>query len=68
MKKNNTECVRDCRRKNYDLIQVPFPKGEREKIKAYCQAKGLTMNEFIRNAVRSAMREDSAGSPPPSPI
>lgn len=68
MNKTPSQRVVESRRKNSDLITVPFPKGEREKIKAYCQAKGFTMNEFIRNAVRSAMREDSVDSLPSSPI
>lgn len=51
MENKNTQYVKNCRQKNYDIISFPVPKGEREKIKAHAESKGESMNEYIRRLI-----------------
>lgn len=44
---------------NYDDIKVRVPKGEREKIKAAAEVAGMSVNEYIIDAIRIKMNEDS---------
>lgn len=57
--KTKTQIVMDSRRKNYDMVSLPLPKGQRDIIKAHCLKKGETMNEFIRRAIAETMERDS---------
>lgn len=56
--KTKTQTVMDSRHKNYDMISLPVPKGEREKIKAYAESKGMSMNEYIRQLIVKDMEQD----------
>ena len=38
--------------RNYDLITLRVPKGQRDEIKAYAAATGESMNGLIRRAIR----------------
>lgn len=55
MHKSASERVVESRRKNCDQIQFNVPKGERDKIKAYAESIGLSMNEYIRRSIRFTM-------------
>ncbi len=47
--------------KNYDRINVTFPKEFKAEIKAHAEAQGESMNAFIIRAVNETMqREDSS--------
>lgn len=45
--RNNTR-YRD---KTYDRLTLYVPKGSRDKLKDYVSAHGMSMNEFVNNAI-----------------
>lgn len=49
--KTHSQSVIESRRKIYDMIQFSVPKGEREIIKAYAEAQGLSLNAFVRCSI-----------------
>lgn len=53
--KSNSQRSMESRKKTSDQIQFIVLKGEREKIKAFAQARGLSLNEFIRLCIRKEM-------------
>ena len=44
---------------NYDRINVTFPKGKREIIKAHAEAHGESVNAFIIRSVDNQMKQDN---------
>ena len=38
--------------RNYDLITLRVPKGQRDQLKAYAASTGESMNGLIRRAIR----------------
>lgn len=44
--------------KAYDEIKVRVPKGDKEKIQAYAQSRGETVNGFINRLIADAMGVD----------
>lgn len=44
---------------NYDRINVTFPKGEKELLKAHADKKGESVNAFIVRAVRETLLKES---------
>lgn len=49
--------------KAYDEIKVRVSKGRKEKIKAYADSKGISVNNFINDAIDTAMeRGQQAGA------
>lgn len=44
--------------KNYDRINVTFPKGFKTKIKAHAEAQGESMNAFIIRAVNETIERE----------
>ena len=44
--------------KAYDEIKVRVPKGDKEKIQAFAQEKGETVNGFINRLIMEAMGVD----------
>lgn len=44
---------------NYDRINVTFPKGQREIIKAHAEARCESVNAFITRAVDNQMQLDN---------
>jgi predicted DNA binding CopG/RHH family protein len=45
-------------RKSYDHISFAAPKGFRDKIKAAADAKGISLQRFIRNAIEEQIKKD----------
>ena len=45
-------------KENYDRINVTFPKGQKEIIKAHAEAHSETVNGFIGRAVLETMERD----------
>ncbi len=43
---------------NYDRVNVTFPKGKRDIIKAHAVAHGESVNGFINRAVNETMERD----------
>ena len=45
---------------NYDRINVTFPKGQKELIKAHAQKHNESVNAFIIRAVNETMERDNS--------
>lgn len=43
--------------KAYDRINLTVPKGQKEVIKEYAEAKGESLNGFINRAIDEAMKK-----------
>ena len=43
--------------KAYDRINLTVPKGEKDKIKAFAESKGESVNGFIYRAILEAMKD-----------
>lgn len=42
---------------NYEQIQIRVPKGEKDKIKAFAESKGESVNGFVYRAILEAMKD-----------
>lgn len=49
-------------RRNYDLVTLRVPKGQRVKIREYATATGESMNSLIRRAIRELMEREGCVS------
>lgn len=58
VKKQNSKAIAKYKKENYDRINVDLPKGEREIIKEHVDARGISMQAFIRQAIYAAINED----------
>jgi len=47
--------------KAYDEIKVRVPKGTKDKIKAYADSKGESVNGFINRAIEETITHDLEG-------
>lgn len=43
--------------RTYDRINLTVPKGDKDKIKAYADSKGESVNAFINRAIKEAMEK-----------
>lgn len=50
---------------NYDRVNVTFPKGCREELKAHAAAQGESVNAFINRAITEAIERDNVRSAQP---
>ena len=48
--------------KAYDEIKVRVPKGDKEKIQAYAQSRGETVNGLINRLIADAMGVDKTAN------
>lgn len=46
-------------KKNYDRINVTFPKGQKDLLKAHASQRGESVNAFIVRAVKETLERDS---------
>ena len=44
---------------NYDRVNVTFPKGRKEELKAHAQARGESVNAFINRAITETLGRDN---------
>lgn len=44
-------------RENYDTLNLRVKKGERDRIKAFAEGQGKSLNGFCKEAIYSAMGE-----------
>ena len=58
--KTSTESKTKYNAKSYDEIKVKVRKGDKEQLKAFAAAQGLSLNEFITRAVAKAMHDGGA--------
>ena len=49
-------------RRNYDLVTLRVPKGQRVKIREYAATTGESMNSLIRRAIRELMEREKITS------
>lgn len=47
--------------KTYDRINLTVPKGEKEKIKAFAETKGESVNGFINRAINETIEREKEG-------
>lgn len=52
---------------NYDRINVTFPKGRKEEIKAHADTNRESVNAFIVRAVNETMERETNSSPTAAP-
>lgn len=45
--------------KAYDRINLTVPKGDKDKIKAYAESKGKSVNSYINDLIKEDMKKDS---------
>lgn len=43
--------------RTYDRINLTVPKGDKERIRAYAESKGESVNGFIYRAIMEAMQK-----------
>jgi predicted HicB family RNase H-like nuclease len=41
----------------YDSLRIVVPKGKKDKIKAYAESKGESINRFVNKAIDEAMNK-----------
>lgn len=46
-------------KKSYDSIILRIPKGERDKIRAFAELRGMSLNAFIYAAIKNEMEGKS---------
>jgi len=56
--KTSSECKTRYNKKKYEEIKLRVYKGEKDQIKAFATAKGMSMNEFISKAISKAMKTE----------
>jgi predicted HicB family RNase H-like nuclease len=44
--------------KTYDRINLTVPKGDKEKIKAFAESQGESVNGFINRLIAEAMQKE----------
>lgn len=50
---NQIEYINAYNREKYDRITILVPKGRKEEIKATAKKEGLSVNEYIINAIKA---------------
>ena len=43
---------------NYDRVNVTFPKGKKDILKAHAESKGESLNAFINRAIDETMERE----------
>lgn len=45
--------------KAYDRINLTVPKGDKDKIKAHAESKGMSVNSYINDLIKEDMKKDT---------
>ena len=56
--KKQQACVNRYISKSYDRINLTVPKGQKEKISAHAEARGESVNGFIKRAIEETLKRD----------
>lgn len=56
-KKRKAKWQNDYIAKTYDRINLTVPKGDKDLIREYAEARGESVNAFINRAIREAMEK-----------
>lgn len=43
---------------NYDSLRIVVPKGKKDKIKAFAESKGESLNGFVNRVINKEMESD----------
>lgn len=57
--KKQQACVNRYIGKAYDRINLTVPKGDRERIKNHAEARGETVNGFIKRAIGETIQRET---------
>ena len=57
--KKQQACVNRYISKSYDRINLTVPKGQKEKISAHAEARGESLNGFIKRAIEETLKRDT---------
>ena len=53
-----TKANRKYNEKAYDRVEITVAKGDKDKIKAFAEEKGLSMNAFINAAIQEKIKKE----------
>lgn len=56
--KSSTRAKNKYNAENYDSLRIVVPKGKKDKIKAYAESKGESINGFVNRAIDEAMADE----------
>lgn len=56
--KAQQKAVNKYMKENYDRVNLTFPKGKKELIKAHAEARGESVNAFINRAIDETMERE----------
>lgn len=57
--KKQQACVNRYISKSYDRINLTVPKGQKAKLSAHAEARGESLNGFIKRAIEEAIKRDN---------
>ena len=60
--KAQQKAVSEYMKANYDEIKIRIPKGQKDAVQAYAQAKGESVNALIWNLLQDAMGVDKTAA------
>lgn len=55
--KSSTRAKNKYNAENYDNLRIVVPKGKKDKIKAFAESKGESINGFVNRVIDEAMNE-----------
>ena len=58
--KKQQACVNRYISKSYDRINLTVPKGQKEKLSAHAEARGESLNGFIKRAIEEVLKRDNS--------
>lgn len=56
--KSSTRAKNKYNAENYDNLRIVVPKGKKDKIKAFAESKGESINGFVNRAIDEAMKNE----------
>ena len=67
MSKSDTRAKNKYNAKNYDRLAISVRKGQRDKIKAYAEKNGESLNAYINRLIAEDMQKHGEPLPPAPP-
>lgn len=56
--KSSTRAKNKYNAENYDNLRIVVPKGKKDKIKAFAESKGESINGFVNRVIDEAMQNE----------
>lgn len=44
--------------KAYDRVNLTMPKGDKERVRAYAESKGISLNAYINKLIKEDMEQE----------